>query len=250
MSRKSTSKEKRNVGQAVVANEPARRNRKQEGSGKNDRIGKGVAGKGISSSAAATKNDNSSTKGGERKYDAMRNKCHRCLEPGHRWYDCTTHVIRAAERSHEGSGEVIACLTIGMIGTSGAVGGPEQSKDGTEKWIAHGNATFHMTRSTDLLRDLHPTEDKVKIGDDTLIGVEGYGSLTVAFPNKEGGVTVRLEKEAHVSHLAFKRFSFMAAHKRGVGFVTDDGDMSATLADGRLMFWSDGSGSSDFGRTD
>ena len=76
MSRKSTSKKKRNVGQAVVANKPARRNRKQEGSGKNDRIGKGVAGKGISSGAAATKNDNSGTKDGERKCNDMRNKCH------------------------------------------------------------------------------------------------------------------------------------------------------------------------------
>ena len=55
-----------------------------------------------------------------------------------------------------------------------------------EKWIAESGATFHMTRSADLLRDLNPSEDKVKIGNDTLIGVEGYGSLTVVFPNKEG----------------------------------------------------------------
>ena len=41
-----------------------------------------------------------------------------------------------------------------------------------------------MTRYADLLRDLHTSDDKVKIGNDTLIGVEGYGSLTVIFPNK------------------------------------------------------------------
>ena len=41
-----------------------------------------------------------------------------------------------------------------------------------------------MTRSADLLRDLHPSEDKVKIGNDTLIGVGGYGSLTVVFANQ------------------------------------------------------------------
>ena len=52
-----------------------------------------------------------------------------------------------------------------------------------EKWIAESGATFHMTRSADYLRDMHPSEDKVKVGNDTLIGVEGYGSLTVVFLN-------------------------------------------------------------------
>ena len=77
-----------------------------------------------------------------------------------------------------------------------------------EKWIAESGATFHMTRSADLLRDLHPSEDKVKIGNDTLIGVEGYGSLTVVFANKEGGITVRLEKVAYVPDLGFQPFFF------------------------------------------
>ena len=48
--------------------------------------------------------------------------------------------------------------------------------------------------------------------------------------------------------LAFNLFSLMAAHTRGVGFATDDKDMSVTLADGRLRFWSDGSGYSNYGR--
>ena len=57
----------RNVGQALIANKPGRRNRKQEGSGKGDR-----AGKGVSDDVVAAKNDNSSsTKDG--KYDDMRN---------------------------------------------------------------------------------------------------------------------------------------------------------------------------------
>ena len=43
---KSTSKNNCKVGQALVANNPARQNRKQEGSGKNDRAGKGVPDKG------------------------------------------------------------------------------------------------------------------------------------------------------------------------------------------------------------
>ena len=113
-----------------------------------------------------------------------------------------------------------------MLGKSDPVGGREQSEDGTEKMIADSGAAFHTTKSAELLRDLHPTEDKFKIGNDTLIGVEDYGSLTVAFPSKGGGVPVRLEKVAYVPDLAFNLFSLMTAHTRGVGFVTDDEDMS------------------------
>ena len=166
----------------------------------------------------------------------MRNKCHRCLEPGHRWCNCTAHVIPSAKKSQNGSGEILGCLAIGMLGERDAVGEREQGTDGTEKWIADSGATFHMTRSVDLPRDVQPSEDKVRIGNDTLVNVEGYGSLTVVFPNKAEGVTVRLDKVTDVPSLAFNLFSLMAAHTRGVGFATDDKDMSVTLADGRLKF--------------
>ena len=36
-----------------------------------------------------------------------------------------------------------------------------------------------MTRSADLLRDLHASEGKVTIANDTIIGAKGYGSQTV-----------------------------------------------------------------------
>ena len=93
-----------------------------------------------------------------------------------------------------------------------------------------------MTRSADLLRDVRPPEDKVRISNDTLVDVEGYGSLTVVFPNKAEGVNVRtrLYKVAYLPSLAFNLFPIMAAHTRRVGFATDDEDMSVTLADGRL----------------
>ena len=68
------------------------------------------------------------------------------------------------------------------------------------------------------------------------------------FPNKERGIAVRLEKVAYVPDLAFNLFSLMAAHTRGIGFTTDDVDMSVTLVDGRLRFWSDGSGYPNYGR--
>ena len=62
------------------------------------------------------------------------------------------------------------------------------------------------------------------------------------FPNNEGRLAVRLEKVAYVPDLAFNLFSLMATHTRGLGFATDDEDMSVTLVDGRLRFFSDGSG--------
>ena len=38
-----------------------------------------------------------------------------------------THIIRATKKSHNGSGEVIECLTTDMLGNSDAVGGREKS---------------------------------------------------------------------------------------------------------------------------
>ena len=208
-----------------------------------------MAGKGVSGGVVEAKSDNnSSTKDAEGKFDAIRNKCHRCLEPGHRWFDCTAHVIPAAKKSPYGSCDIIGCLAIGMLGKRDAVGECERSDDGTEKWIADSGATVHITSSADLLRDLQPSEDKVKIGNDTLVRVEGFGSLTVVFPNKAGGITVRLEKVGYGHDLAFNLFSLMAGHTRGVGFATDDEDMRETLVDGRLRFWIDGSGYSNYGR--
>ena len=84
----------------------------------------------------------------------------------------------------------LRCLAIGILGERYVVGEREQSDDDADKWIAHSGVTYHMTRSADLLCDLHPSEDKVKIGNDTLIGVEGYGSLTVVSSNTAGGITV------------------------------------------------------------
>ena len=75
-----------------------------------------------------------------------------------------------------------------------------------------------MTRSADLLRDVQPPMHKVRIGNNTLVNVGGYGSLTVVFPNKAEGVTVRLDKVTYVPSLTFNFFSLMAAHTRGVGF--------------------------------
>ena len=217
---RSTSTKKRNAAQALVANKPTRRNRRQQGHGE------GVAGMGVSGGVAVAKNDDSSsTKDGERKLEDVRNKCHHCLEPGHRWFEITAHIIPTAKKSRKGSGEIKGCLAIGMLGERHVVGERGKGKDGNEKWTADNDVTFHMTRSADLLRDLHPS-DKVKIGNGALTGVEGYGSLIVVFPNKGGGIAVRLEKVAYVPDVAFNLFSLMTVHTRGVGFATDYVDMS------------------------
>lgn len=63
-----------------------------------------------------------------------------------------------------------------------------------------------MTRSVDFLRDLQPSEDKVKIVNDSLIEFEGYVSSTVVFLNKVGGETVRHDRVAYVPDLAFNIF--------------------------------------------
>ena len=56
-----------------------------------------------------------------------------------------------------------------------------------EKLKADSGASFHMTDSADLLSDVRLCNDKVKIGDNHLIDVVRYGTLTVIFP---GDLTV------------------------------------------------------------
>ena len=59
--------------------------------------------------------------------------------------------------------------------------------------------------------------EKVRIGDNHLIDVVGYGTLTVVFP---GDLTFKLVDVGYVPDLAFNFFSLMTAHEQGVGFTT------------------------------
>ncbi|CAM9400002.1 unnamed protein product [Laminaria digitata] len=106
-----------------------------------------------------------------------------------------------------------------------------------ERRIADSGASFHMTRSADLLSDVRLCDDKGRIGDNHLIDVVGYVMLTVVFP---GDLTVKLLDVAYVPDLAFNLFSLMAAHKQGVGFMTEEEDVCISLFDGRLRFKGDG----------
>ena len=69
----------------------------------------------------------------ERTFDDMRNNYHLCLEPGHGRFDCSAHVIPAANKSPNGSGDIIGCLVIGMLCKRDVVGEREKTKDGNEK---------------------------------------------------------------------------------------------------------------------
>ncbi|CAN0530962.1 unnamed protein product, partial [Laminaria digitata] len=90
----------------------------------------------------------------------------------------------------------------------------------SEKWIADSGASFHMTHSADFLSDVRLCDHKVRIGDNHLIDVVGYGTLTAVFP---GDLTVKLLDVAYAPDIAFNLFSLMAAHKHGVGIEPDDG---------------------------
>ncbi|CAN0391720.1 unnamed protein product [Laminaria digitata] len=113
----------------------------------------------------------------------------------------------------------------------------ERSDGISEKWIADSGASFHMTHSADFLSDVRPCDDKVGIGDNHLIDVVGYGTLTAVFP---GDLTVKLLDVTYVPDIAFNLFSLLAAHKHGVGFMTEK-KLCISLFNGRLKFEGDGS---------
>ena len=58
--------------------------------------------------------------------------------------------------------------------------------------------------------------DKVRIGDNDLMDVVGYDTLTVVFP------AVKLLDVAYVPDLAVNLFPLITAYKQGIGFITED----------------------------
>ena len=145
------------------------------------------------------------------------------------------------------SGETECCLANALFSRSDDSCAEERSESMTEslaeKWIADGGASSHMTHSADLLSDVRLCDDKVRIGDNHLIDVVGYGTLTVVFP---GYLTVKVLDVAYMPDLAFILFPLMVAHKQEVGFMIDDEGLYTSLFDGRLRFEGDGSSYSNF----
>ena len=101
-----------------------------------------------------------------------------------------------------------------MLETSVGSCKDDPGKNAADKWGVDSGATYHMTRSADMMHDTRPTKDKVRIGDSRMIDIVGYGTLTVVFP---GNLTVKLLDVAYVPDLSCNLFSLMAAHRRGVG---------------------------------
>ena len=91
--------------------------------------------------------------------------------------------------------------------------------------------------------DVRLCDNKVIIGNNHLIDVVRYGTLTVVFP---GELTVELLDVAPVPEIAFNLFSLIAAHKQGVAFTTEEKDVCISLCNGRLRFEGDGSSYSGF----
>ncbi|CAN0527881.1 unnamed protein product, partial [Laminaria digitata] len=117
-------------------------------------------------------------------YDKEKGKCIRCLEPGHSWKDCKARIPPASEQTSGGGshgqdngGETVCCPAKSMLGTMDNSCTQERSDGISEKWIADSGASFRMTHSADFLSDVRLCDDKVRIGDNHLIDVVGYGTL-------------------------------------------------------------------------
>ena len=179
------------------------------------------------SNSSNNSNNNNSSNSGNRSnipqsaYDLVRGKCIRCLEPGDRWRECTAYVPPVVGTTGSGqnkASEKVCCLASVLLGTSVGLSKDNPSKNTAETWVADSGATYHMTRSTDTMHDIRPTHDKVRIGDSRMIDIVGYGTLTVVFP---WNLTVKLLDVAYAPDLSCNLFSFMAAHRRFVGFRTE-----------------------------
>ena len=94
-----------------------------------------------------------------------------------------------------------------MLSTNDQSYNKERSEGMGEKWIADSGALFHMTQSADLLSDIRLIDDMVGIGDNHLIDVVGYGTLTVVFPRY---LTVKLLDVVYVLGIAFNLFTLIA----------------------------------------
>lgn len=83
----------------------------------------GNATKGVSGDVATTvtkSNKGAHKEGRQMRFDDMKGKRHRCLEPCHWWFNCKAHITLTG-KSQKDSTDVMCCLVIGMLGKSGTV---------------------------------------------------------------------------------------------------------------------------------
>ena len=128
------------------------------------------------------------------------------------------HVVDTIGNGQNNARENVRCLASVLLRTSVGSSKENPTKNTAEKWVADSGSTYHMTRSIDMMHDIRPTPDKVRNGDSRMIDIVGYGTLTVVFP---WNLTVKLLDVAYAPDLSCNLFSFMAAHRRFVGFRTE-----------------------------
>ena len=104
--------------------------------------------------------------------------------------ECTAYVPPVVGTNGQTkAGDNVCCLASVLLGTSVGSSKETLAQNTAEKWVTDNGATFHMTRSADMMYDIRPMNDKVRIGDSRMIAIVGYGKLTVVFP---GNLTVKL----------------------------------------------------------
>ena len=173
-------------------------------------------------------------------YYTVNGKFIRRLAPGHMWYQRKARVTPILGRTCDGraqgqnkNGETVCCLANAVLsGSDDSCAVARRyclTESLAEKRIVDSGASFHMVHSADQLSDPRLCNDKVKIGDNHLINVVGYGTLTVVFT---GDLTVKLLDVGYVPDLAFNLFSLIAAHTHGVGFTTEEEGLCIILSIG------------------
>lgn len=59
-------------------------------------------------------------------------------------------------------GDIVARSSVGMLCKKGEVGECEKAKSGIERRVADSGATFHIINSTDMLRDVQLSEERLR----------------------------------------------------------------------------------------
>lgn len=181
------------------------------------------------SSSSIIGNSSDSSDIAQSAYDLVRGKCIRCLEPGHRWRECTAYVPSVTKSvpdvytNRRSRGRDKLCSLSSVLLRMSICSCEEDPIESTEdSGAADSGATYRMARSAGILRTIRPTNDEVGIGDSLVIRILGYGTLTIVLP---GNLTVKLLDVAGVPDRSCSLFELMAAHRGGVGFRTEEIDM-------------------------
>lgn len=166
----------------------------------------------------------------------MRGKCFKCETPGHYAADCPARIIPAPSqiaKASDSNGERVFSIAVGLVSSKVDDCNDFGYEGGLEKWRADSAATFHMTGSKELMYDIRPSNDKVRIGDATVLDVECVGTVNLVFPGENGIEKVTIEDVAYVPALRFNLFSLVIAHQK-MYLKPEEDEITLSFLDGRL----------------